>query len=347
VDCPVCVAACSSGALAAAGQTESLSPAADAVLVIPSAILQQFGPGVSPDHVLAALAEMGYRDVRTTQPWEDALRAAVLEYAAGGSSPGPVISPGCPAVVNLIATRFPSLLGQLAPFLSAMEAVRDDLGARPAVFVAACPCAKTALESGPAKPEVITPAPLLAALLPRVLAAGKDATARATAGLARPCDPEEVIVPTDGLAILRVTGMSHVMRVLEETENGLMGDVSVLELFACDGGCFGAPGLSEDPYVARLRARRAAHPAHGDARAVRRKAPVQARAGLRLDADMAKAIQKLSRMQEILRTLPGIDCGQCGAPTCAALAEDVVLGRAAETACPHRTEVQGNKHESK
>jgi len=59
-------------------------------------------------------------------------------------------------------------------------------------------------------------------------------------------------------------------------------------------------------------------------------------AGIRLDADMGTAIQKLARMQEVIKSLPGRDCGACGAPTCAALAEDIVMERARMEAVPVR-----------
>jgi ArsR family metal-binding transcriptional regulator len=71
------------------------------------------------------------------------------------------------------------------------------------------------------------------------------------------------------------------------------------------------------------------------ARAIRRTAPFAARPGMRLDSDMARAIRKLSQMNELTRGLPGRNCGQCGAPTCAALAEDIVLDRATIAACKH------------
>jgi hypothetical protein len=127
---------------------------------------------------------------------------------------------------------------------------------------------------------------------------------------------------------LEVSGIRHVMRVLEEVENGLLPDVRVLELFACDQGCFGSPLLKEDAFISRHRAR--SGPAAKEARAVRREKPLTARAGLRLDEDMAKAIAKLSEIEKLRRTLPGKDCALCGAPTCDALAEDIILGR---TAC--------------
>jgi Na+-translocating ferredoxin:NAD+ oxidoreductase RNF subunit RnfB len=69
------------------------------------------------------------------------------------------------------------------------------------------------------------------------------------------------------------------------------------------------------------------------AKAVRRKAMLLPRLGLRLDNEMSKAMEKLAKIEETTRSLPGRDCGRCGAPTCAALAEDFVLGRASKATC--------------
>ena len=51
--------------------------------------------------------------------------------------------------------------------------------------------------------------------------------------------------------------------------------------------------------------------------------------------------QKLSRIDELAKSLPGRDCGACGCPSCAALAEDIVLGRAAREACVFGRELEG------
>lgn len=53
----------------------------------------------------------------------------------------------------------------------------------------------------------------------------------------------------------------------------------------------------------------------------------------RLDEDIFKAMSMMERMETIIKDLPGIDCGSCGAPTCRAMAEDIVKGRAKETDC--------------
>jgi Na+-translocating ferredoxin:NAD+ oxidoreductase RNF subunit RnfB len=54
---------------------------------------------------------------------------------------------------------------------------------------------------------------------------------------------------------------------------------------------------------------------------------------MNLDDDMQVAMQKLMRIEEIYDSLPKIDCGSCGSPTCHALAEDIVRGYANETDC--------------
>ena len=37
-------------------------------------------------------------------------------------------------------------------------------------------------------------------------------------------------------------------------------------------------------------------------------------------------MQKMSEIEDLAASLPALDCGSCGAPTCRAFAEDVVLG---------------------
>ena len=45
----------------------------------------------------------------------------------------------------------------------------------------------------------------------------------------------------------------------------------------------------------------------------------------------------MAKMKELLKTFPGLDCGICGAPSCKALAEDVVRGYGNENDCVFRT----------
>jgi Na+-translocating ferredoxin:NAD+ oxidoreductase RNF subunit RnfB len=57
---------------------------------------------------------------------------------------------------------------------------------------------------------------------------------------------------------------------------------------------------------------------------------------------MAVAIRKLAELDAETRALPGKDCGVCGAPACAALAEDIVMGRAVRALCPYVIPEEGS-----
>ena len=54
----------------------------------------------------------------------------------------------------------------------------------------------------------------------------------------------------------------------------------------------------------------------------------------RLSDSIAKSMRMLADIQTIKATLPGIDCGSCGAPTCRAFAEDIVKCQACVEGCP-------------
>ena len=41
----------------------------------------------------------------------------------------------------------------------------------------------------------------------------------------------------------------------------------------------------------------------------------------------------MKQINEFLTMLPGLDCSACGSPTCYALAEDIVLGKASIDDC--------------
>ena len=53
----------------------------------------------------------------------------------------------------------------------------------------------------------------------------------------------------------------------------------------------------------------------------------------RLADDISEAMEKMAKINELIDTLPGLDCGMCGSPSCEAFAEDVVLSKAQITDC--------------
>jgi ferredoxin len=369
VECTQCIAACTSGALTVRdvlSSVDDVSAPEETPLVVPPALLAGCGADYPPAQVFAALGRLGFAGVRTVAPFEEALRRAVTGTAAGEGgepSPGeteaprPIIVPVCPAIVNLVELKFPSLVGSVAPFDSPWQAAAALSEEARMACVVSCPSQRSVLAESEETPapgceatsvECLLPETLRRPVMQELTAPGctpvGDAATVAVTGPAVGADkPRDADLGEDGLLV--VSGIRHVMAVLEEMENGLLEDVTALEAYACEGGCFGSPLLFEDHHVARRRWNRgreavdaAAGPA-GDAtrqyEAVPRRRPYTARPGVRLDADMGLAIQKLGRLQILIRSLPGRDCAACGAPSCAAFAEDMVMERASLELCPY------------
>jgi len=326
IDCGACIRACDTGALGVVSSTGLPKPTKDTLLLLPTAFFVQFGAGVAPARVLAALKELGYGEALVAAPWQAALRKAVVDYARREARQWPVISPVCPAVVNLIEARFPALIDAVAPFASPIEAMIQAHAGRRIVAVVSCPAERTALEPACASGsvEAIAPGQLQERLRPFLANAQQGFSGKGRSRGRR----------VEGAAgVLLVRGISHATAALEKAEGGLLGDACVIEPYACDGGCFGSPLLGEDPFVAESRWQGVDLAGDAPARALRRKKPFQGRPGVRLHEDMSVAIEMLSRIDELVKRLPGKDCALCGAPTCLSFAEDVVLGRASEQAC--------------
>ena len=58
----------------------------------------------------------------------------------------------------------------------------------------------------------------------------------------------------------------------------------------------------------------------------------------KLDKDFSVAMEKMAKIESVLKRLPHWDCGVCGSPTCRAFAEDVVNGKVGLDKCDHLKE---------
>ncbi len=242
IDCTACIGACAPRALTMIDAPGAL--AGGDVLVVPPALLAGFG-----DHPVAAVVEelrgLGYDEVVSVHRHEDDLRREVIRLAAIGDVPAPLISPVCPAVMNLVEVKFPSLLRHLVPLASPWEAAQQDLDGRAATYAVSCPSQRTALlaQRPTAQRDTVTAAAVRKAVLPRL-------AARVTRAPGEAATPPQAGGADD---LLVVTGVTHVLAVLEAVEDDRLPGVAAIEPYICDGGCFRSTLLDEDAHVAALR----------------------------------------------------------------------------------------------
>lgn len=150
---------------------------------------------------------------------------------------------------------------------------------------------------------------------------------------------------------LSIDGITNVTEFLEKVENDEIEGVDFLELRACDQSCPGGNLTVENRFLAcermfarahkiadreRNGERTKEHEVEAESNYLLRNMKVgviKARSMLMLDEDISKALEKMNKINELKPRLPHIDCGICGAPTCNALAEDIVCKNADLTDC--------------
>lgn len=363
IDCGECIRVCPHKAKKA--DTDSLGEIDryDYAIALPApAFYSQFDRSRSSSDIAAALVRIGFHSVVEVAEAAELVAAATAALLARPDRPKPLISASCPAVVRLIQVRYPSLIDHLAKVISPMETaarmakerarsagLRGKIGA---FFLSPCPAKVTAARA---------PLSLDRSEVDGVISFGDlyKPMLESFAGNAHPpALPFVSIARAEGVAWARsegesekhasyssiaVDGIERVISLLEEIDNGALPDVDFVEALACPGGCVGGPLSVVNPSLARARVReREAERAAGSsgeptgpaaARDLSWTADIASRPALLLHADFKTASAMLAELERIAETLPGLDCGSCGAPSCRALAEDIVRGTATANDC--------------
>jgi len=151
-----------------------------------------------------------------------------------------------------------------------------------------------------------------------------------------------------GKRSLAIDEIHQVIEFLEEIEENDEININFLELKACAEGCVGGILATRNKFLAaeRLNFFTSKLPKQLDLNLINRImkykkllsdnifiAPDTIQKSLNLDNDIEIAIHKLEKINEIVKVLPGIDCGLCGAPTCFCLAEDISQKKASIRQC--------------
>lgn len=364
IDCGVCIRMCPHKAKSPTSMSLGDLPFEKYKIALPAPSLYGQISGVEDiDYIIQGLYDIGFDDVYEVSSAAELVSAYTRQYMQKEGITKPVISSACPVVVRLIALRFPFLRDNILPLLppmeiAAIEAKKRAKRAHPELkdddicvcFISPCPAKVSYVKNGfgdyqSAVDCVISISDIYFALLhvmksenvPKMsCSSGALGVGWASSG------GESTAIFND--KYLATDGIENVVNVLEQIENGNIQGLEFIELNACPGGCVGGTMTVENPFIAKARLLN-----------LRRYLPITMNAPDLTDGDIPKecffeelpTYKPLTRLSDSLsdsmimmaeierfhKTLPGIDCGACGAPSCRAFAEDVVRGTLQPHAC--------------
>lgn len=363
IDCGECIRNCPHHAKEATYDSLEIMKNYEYKVALPAPSLYgQFNHLDDINIVLTALKKLGFDDVYEVSGAAELVSELSRAYVQEHKEKWPIISTACPSVVRLIQVRFPNLIEHLLP-LSTPADLAASLARKEAmektglpsekigiIFISPCPAKVTAVKSpiGAEKSEIDgvfaikEVYPLLLPLMKQSVDDIEELQISGRIGISWGGTGGEA----SGLFIdnyLAADGIENVIRVLEDLEDRKFDQLEFIELNACSGGCVGGVLTVENPYAAkvklkRLRKYRPVACSHLPSNRIEEAYwtdEVKYEPVFKLGDSMQDSIIKLSRVEELCGKFPGLDCGSCGAPTCSALAEDIVRGVAREEDCIH------------
>ena len=368
IDCGECIQACPHGAILPITDPFVVSQDFKYKVALPSPVIySQFRPDVNPKRIAQAIKRIGFDFVIDVSQACEEIAIAIEEFLSQYEGRLPLISAFCPAVVRLIQVKYPDLTELVMPMDIPREIAAREFKAKLSseaacdpkdigvIYLTPCPAKMVSIRQPAEKTSSFLDGaislrdiyrPLLAALKEvREGDIDRDILQDFTF-----CAGWEMLGEMTRLLgsehLIAVSGLSDVTKVLEDIENSKLRNVEMVEASSCMGGCIGGPLAVENMYVARSNitghlVRCGPRPPVNRHAAIekyrngyydleRRLAPRPLRP---LDPDRAIAIEKKKRKEALIVSLPRIDCGCCGAPTCEAFADDVVRGLAVIEDC--------------
>ncbi len=320
------------------------------------ALFGQFDGLDDVDSVLQGLIDIGFDDVYEVAKAAEIVSNYTRLYLKTEGLKKPVISSACPVISRLISLRFPYLKDNILPLLPPMEIAAteakkkakelhpelsdDEIGV---FFISPCPAKVSYIRNGygdyKSNVDVVVSLSDIYFLLLGAMKKNDIPTISSEAGMIgigwASSGGESSAILND--SYLFADGIENCIQVLESIENGNIPQIEFVELNACTGGCVGGVMTIENPFIAKTRLQTVRRympvsknfipkestfvPASFITEALPVYTPIS-----RFSESMAESMRMMAKMQEIRKSLPGIDCGACGAPTCRAFAEDIVRG---------------------
>lgn len=362
IDCGECIRVCPHHAKKARSDSiEEIEKFKYKIAIPAPALFGQFNNMDDIDIVLNGLLKLGFDSVYEVSRGAELVSQATRQLIRENKPKHPIISSACPAVVRLIKQRFPDLCENVMPMKAPMEVSAmlakkyameetglpmEDIGA---FFITPCPAKVTEINRpmDVNKRSYCDGAIAISKIYPKLTSAMDKLTSieplanSGVIGVGWATSGGESAAML-GDRYLAADGIENVIRVLEELEDERIRNVDFVELNACTGGCVGGVLTVENPYVAQARIHTLRkylpvsqnHLKDGVPDKMMWDKPLEYDENvLSLDKNINKAMEMMEQIEKIEASLPGLDCGSCGAPSCHAMAEDIVKGSAKETEC--------------
>jgi len=363
IDCGECLRVCAYNAVIPITTLPSDLKRFKYRVAIPSPVLySQFGQQVLPNEILAALKDVGFDHVHDEALVCEMTTLAIEEYLNENKSLRPVISSTCPVVVRLIQRLFPALCQLIVPIEppreTAAKKLRKEISAEfeippgdIGIFnVTSCSAKMVSISSPETRAQssldgAISIHEIYNAIMTRLKKTQAPSMLRTQGdmsgiGLGWAVSGGE-IEGLQNLYKVAVSGVSDTIRILEDVESGKLKNIDYLECLICPGGCVGGPLAVENRFIAASNIVRSirlfGNNRRVDAAFVRRlydeqlfsfEWAVKPRPFPALAKEKRESVRRLKIKERMIKRLPGIDCGLCGAPDCKTLAEDIARGQA-------------------
>lgn len=374
IDCGECIRVCPKKAKKAKCNKLSEMDKYKWKIALPAPTLYgQFENLEDVDYVLNGLLKIGFDDVFEVSAAAELVTAYTRAFLKTANIQKPIISSACPVVLRLISLRFPSLTDNILPMLPPMEVAAqlarekakrehpelkdEEIGV---CFISPCPGKVSYVKNGfgtykSQVDKVISISDIYFELI-NAMDHEDDIKAVSHSGMIgigwASSGGEATSLFNE--AYLAADGIDNVNRVLDQIENDNIPPLEFIELNACTGGCVGGVMTMQNPFIAKakLKTLRRFLPVSQNFLSKEQQENIPESYFFselptyypisRLSESMSESMRMLSEIQKLRATLPGIDCGACGAPTCLAFAEDVIKGNAKEQDCiiKYKSELQ-------